>query len=172
VAAALDATGLADDRDVHPHDLGGARRKLLAIASLLAMETPVLVLDEPTVGLGAAGVERVQRIVAQLVDEGRIVIAISHEPCFVAESFERVVLLARGRVVLDGGPADVFAEASWPLLRSAGLEPPAAAVIGARLGLGSTPTEDALLTSAAAARRAGTPRPISSEARDACHPGR
>jgi energy-coupling factor transport system ATP-binding protein len=157
VAAALDATGLADDIDVHPHDLGGARRKLLAIASLLAMQTPVLVLDEPTVGLGAAGVTRVQRIVAQLVAEGRTVIAISHESRFVAESFERVVLLAQGRVVMDGSPADVFAEASWPLVRSAGLEPPAAAILGARLGLGSTPTEAALLASAAAAGRARVP---------------
>ena len=157
VAAALDATGLADDIDVHPHDLGRARRKLLAIASLLAMQTPVLVLDEPTVGLGAAGVTRVQRIVAQLVAEGRTVIAISHESRFVAESFERVVLLAQGRVVMDGSPADVFAEASWPLVRSAGLEPPAAAILGARLGLGSTPTEAALLASAAAAGRARVP---------------
>jgi energy-coupling factor transport system ATP-binding protein len=154
VAAALDATGLADDIDVHPHDLGGGRRKLLAIASLLAMETPVLVLDEPTVGLGVAGVERVQRIVARLVAEGRTIIAISHEPRFVAESFERVVLLAQGRVVMDGSPADVFAEAGRPLLRSAGLEPPVAAILGARLGLGSTPTEAALLASAAAAGQA------------------
>ncbi len=61
------------------------------------------------------------------------------------ESFERVVLLETGRVVLDGTPATVFAEAEWPRLRSAGVEPPAAAVMGARLGLGSTPTEDAIV---------------------------
>jgi len=58
---------------------------------------------------------------------------------------------------MDGSPADVFAEASWPLVRSAGLEPPAAAILGARLGLGSTPTEAALLASAAAAGRARVP---------------
>jgi hypothetical protein len=55
-----------------------------------------------------------------------------------------------GRVVLDGPPAEVFAEANWPELRAASLVPPLAAVVGARLGLGSTPTEDALV---AAVRR-------------------
>jgi len=78
------------------------------------------------------------------------VIAISHDMRFAAETFERIVVLERGRVVLDGSPAEVFAEGSWPLVRQAGLEPPEAALLGARLGLGSTPTEAAVL---AAARR-------------------
>jgi energy-coupling factor transport system ATP-binding protein len=148
VAQALVTVGLADVFDVHPHDLGEARRKLLTIASLLAMQTPALVLDEPTTGLDAAGVARVQRIIAELQADGRTVIAISHDLRFVAETFDRIVVLERGRIVLDGSPADVFAEDSWPLLRRAGLEPPAAAILGARLGLGSTPSESALLAAA------------------------
>ncbi len=148
VEAALDAVGLGDAVDGHPHDLGEARRKLLSIASLLAMETAVLVLDEPTVGLDAAGVARVRRVISDLRVAGRTVIAISHDLRFVAETFERVVVLAAGRIELDGTPEEVFAEDSWPRLRAAGLEPPAAAVLGARLGLGSTPTEAALLAAA------------------------
>jgi hypothetical protein len=50
-----------------------------------------------------------------------------------------------GRIVLDGSPADAFAEPAWPTLASTFLEPPLAARIGARLGLGPTPTDDALL---------------------------
>ena len=50
-----------------------------------------------------------------------------------------------GRVLLDGAPAEVFAEPSWPTLESTYLEPPYAARVGARLGLGSTPTEAALI---------------------------
>jgi energy-coupling factor transport system ATP-binding protein len=64
---------------------------------------------------------------------------------FVAEAFERVVVMRDGSIVLDGTPADVFAENAWPTLASTFLEPPLAARIGARLGLGSTPTDDALL---------------------------
>jgi energy-coupling factor transport system ATP-binding protein len=143
--AALETVGLAEDLDRHPDDLGETRRKLLTIAGVLAMETPVVVLDEPTTGLDTRGVERVGRIITELGRAGRTVIAISHDLRFVAEVFERVALLDAGRVALDGSPAEVFAEASWPRLREAGLEPPRAARVGARLGLGSTPTEAAIV---------------------------
>jgi energy-coupling factor transport system ATP-binding protein len=147
---ALVATGLDKDAGTNPYDLGYSRRKLLALASILAMGTPVVALDEPTTGQDARGVERIHRIVAELSAAGRTVIAISHDMRFVAEAFERVVVLRAGRVVLDGPPAVVFAEDAWPTLASTFLEPPLAARIGARLGLGSTPTDEALLTALAA----------------------
>ena len=142
---ALAAVGLSDAADANPYDLGYSRRKLLAIASVLAMDTPVVVLDEPTTGQDARGVARVQEVLANLVADGRTVIAISHDMRFVAESFARIVVMGGGRVLLDGSPADVFAEAAWPVLASTYLEPPYAARVGARLGLGSTPTETALV---------------------------
>ena len=141
VGRALRATGLEGQEATNPYDLGGARRKLLALASVLAMETPVLVLDEPTTGQDAAGVERVREIVANAAASGRTVIAISHDMRFVAEGFERVVVMRDGRVILDGPPSVVFAAASWAELGSTYLEPPRAAVVGDRLGLGSTPTD-------------------------------
>jgi len=129
----------------NPYDLGASRRKLLALASVLAMRTPVLVLDEPTTGQDLAGVAIVRGVVEAAEAEGRTVIAISHDMAFVAETFERVVVMRAGRIVLDGPPASVFAEESWQALRSTYLEPPLAAVAGARLGLGSTPTDEALI---------------------------
>jgi hypothetical protein len=68
----------------------------------------------------------------------------------VAEAFERVVVLREGRVILDGSPADVFAEASWEALASTYLEATVASRAGARLGLGSTPTAAALIEALAA----------------------
>ncbi|MEA2548080.1 MAG: energy-coupling factor transport system ATP-binding protein, partial [Chloroflexota bacterium] len=133
------------DAETNPYDLGYSRRKLLALASILAMGTPIVVLDEPTTGQDARGVERIHRIVAELSAAGRTVVAISHDMRFVAEAFERVIVMRDGRIVLDGSPADVFAEAAWPTLASTFLEPPLAARIGARLGLGSTPTDETLL---------------------------
>jgi energy-coupling factor transporter ATP-binding protein EcfA2 len=64
---------------------------------------------------------------------------------FVAEAFQRVVVMGAGRVILDGSPATVFALDSWETLRSTYLEPPFAAVVGDRLGLGPTPTDGSLV---------------------------
>ena len=88
----------------NPYDLGYSRRKLLALASVLAMNTPVVVLDEPTTGQDARGVARIQRVVAGLSEAGRTVIAVSHDMRFVAETFERVVVMGSGRILLDGTP--------------------------------------------------------------------
>jgi energy-coupling factor transport system ATP-binding protein len=142
---ALAAVGLGDLSEVNPYDLGYSRRKLLAMASVLAMATPVVVLDEPTTGQDARGVARIRQVVAELTSAGRTVIAISHDMRFVAETFERVVVMGGGRILLDGSPAEVFDESAWPTLASTYLEPPLAARVGARMGLGSTPTEAELV---------------------------
>ena len=158
VGEAIAAVGLEDEAATNPYDLGYSRRKLLAIASTLAMGAPILFLDEPTTGQDARGVARVRSVVAGCAAEGRTVIAISHDMRFVAECFERAIVLRAGRVVLDGTPAEVFAESHWPQLRATYLEPPLAAVAGARLGLGSTPTEDALVAALGSNARRGANR--------------
>jgi energy-coupling factor transport system ATP-binding protein len=151
VEQALGAVGLADRIDANPYDLGFSSRKLLALASVLAMRTPVVVLDEPTTGQDARGVERVAQIVADLAAAGRTVIAISHDMRFAAEHFGRIVVMRAGRIILDGPPDAVFAEASWPALASTYLEPPYAARVGAKLSLGSTPTDASVVQALLAA---------------------
>jgi energy-coupling factor transport system ATP-binding protein len=150
--AALEAVELTAEARTNPYDLGASRRKLLAMASVLAMRTPVLVLDEPTTGQDMNGVAIVRRVVEAAAAEGRTAITISHDMDFVASTFERVVVLRGGRLILDGPPASVFGEPSWEALHSTYLEPPLAARVGARLGLGSTPTDSALLAALAAAQ--------------------
>lgn len=154
VTEALEAVGLADQFDANPYDLGYSRRKLLALASVLAMGTPIVVLDEPTTGQDARGVARIRAIVEALHAAGRTVVAISHDMRFVAESFERVVVMRAGRIIVDGTPAEVFAQEHWAALASTYLEPPLAARVGARLGLGSTPTEASLVEAVASAAAA------------------
>ncbi len=145
VARALDAVGLSSEAAANPYDLGYSRRKLLSLASVLAMRTPIMVLDEPTTGQDARGAAMVRSVIAEAAADGRTVVAISHDMRFVAECFERVVVMRAGRVLLDGSPDAVFAEAAWPDLRATYLEPPQAAVAGSRLGLGATPTEAAFV---------------------------
>jgi energy-coupling factor transport system ATP-binding protein len=145
VDEALALVGLAADADTNPYDLGFSRRKLLALASILAMTTPIVILDEPTTGQDADGVARVEAIVAHLAERGRTVVAISHDMRFVAETFERVVVLRAGEVVLDGPPAVVFDQPNWETLASTFLEPPYAARVAARLDLGAIASDDALV---------------------------
>ncbi|HEY2887999.1 MAG TPA: ABC transporter ATP-binding protein [Candidatus Limnocylindrales bacterium] len=152
VARALTAVGLAGEADRNPYDLGFSKRKLLALASILAMDTPIMVLDEPTTGQDLRGVERIQGVVAELHAAGRTVIAISHDMRFVAEAFARVVVMEAGRVTLDGTPAEVFAAGNWDALARTYVEPPLVSRIGDRLGLGSTPTDGALVEALVAKR--------------------
>lgn len=111
VDAALAAVGLSGLDDLHPYDLGLSRRKLLGIASVLAMDTPIVVLDEPTTGQDARGIDAIRALVRDLADRGRTVIVISHDLRFVAETFPRVVVLASGLVVADGPPGQVLISA-------------------------------------------------------------
>jgi energy-coupling factor transport system ATP-binding protein len=149
IAAALEATHLSDAAATNPYDLGASRRKLLALASVLAMQTPVLVLDEPTTGQDATGIDVIRSVIAEAARAGRTVIAVSHDMEFVATEFDRVVVLGGGRVLADGSPVEIFDPSGWELLRSTYLEPPEAARIGKALGLGSTPTQEALLAALA-----------------------
>jgi energy-coupling factor transport system ATP-binding protein len=158
IDAALLATGLDGDAGTKPYDLGYSRRKLLALASVLAMRTPVVVLDEPTTGQDARGVQRIEAIVHDLADAGRTVLAISHDMRFVADCFERVIVMRQGSTILDGSPAEVFAQEHWSQLASTYLEPPLAARTGAALGLGSTPTDAHLIERLAAAKAGGVPK--------------
>ena len=145
VEVALADVGLEQEARTNPYDLGASRRKLLALASVLAMRTPVIVLDEPTTGQDELGVQRVQSVIEQAHGDGRSVITISHDMRFVAEGFERVIVMRAGQILLDGSPHEVFRREAWNQLASTYLEPPLSAVIGDRLGLGSTPTDGSLV---------------------------
>jgi energy-coupling factor transport system ATP-binding protein len=101
VDGALSAVGLEARSGANPYDLGASRRRLLAIACVLAMRTPVVVLDEPTMGLDSNEIARVSGIVRGLAAEGRTVVTISHDARFVASTFDRVVRLEGGRVTAD-----------------------------------------------------------------------
>ena len=149
IDGALGSVGLTAEADTNPYDLGYSRRKLLTVASVLAMHTPVVVLDEPTTGQDARGVARIAAIVQMLGQAGRTVIAVSHDMRFVAEGFDRVVVMRAGRIVMDGSAVDVFGRGSWDTLASTFLEPTFAARVGERVGLGSTPTDAALVAAVA-----------------------
>jgi energy-coupling factor transporter ATP-binding protein EcfA2 len=146
VEASLAAVGLGAEGATNPYDLDLSRRKLVALAGILAMDPALLVLDEPTTGQDADGVARVGTIVEAFRASGRSVVTITHDMEFAATHFGRIVVMRAGEVVADGAPAEIFAPANRALLASTGLTPPPAARIAALLGLTTTPLgADALL---------------------------
>ena len=134
---ALARAGLAALAEENPYDLSLGQRKMLALASILAMHTPILILDEPTIAQDHPGVERIGRLNRELRGEGRLVIVITHDMEFVAAHCSQVVILARGRVLAAGSTRSVFAQGE--LLHDAGLEPPATLRLARALGLAAQP---------------------------------
>ncbi|MFL5778289.1 MAG: ABC transporter ATP-binding protein [Chloroflexota bacterium] len=157
VDQAVTTVGLAGERSVNPYDLDLSRRKLVGLASVLAMDPAIVVLDEPTTGQDAPGVDRVGSIVGMLRRAGRTVIAITHDMEFAAGNFDRIVVLRQGEVVGDGRPEEVFAAGMLPVLRSTGLRPPPAAELAITLGIAPVPLDAAGLIRSLQAQRAAGP---------------
>lgn len=137
VRESLELTGLSEHADVHPHHLSLSERKRVAIAAVLAMETPIVVLDEPTTGQDELGVRMVAEITQALARDRRTVIAITHDMDFCAENFERVVVMAQGEIQADGTPEEVFAQTE--ALKHAAVEPPQLMRLAKELGWHTAP---------------------------------
>lgn len=119
---ALELVGLEGFEDTNPYDLGLSRRKLVAIASILAMDTEIIILDEPTIAQDYAGKERIKDIILKLRKDGKTVITILHDMNFVADVFERSIVFAMGNVILDDSVKKVFTQKE--VLEKAYLEQP------------------------------------------------
>lgn len=121
-AWALELTGLSGKEKENPYDLELYERKMTAIASVLAMDTDVLILDEPTIAQDWKGRQIIGSIIRSLSGRGKLVIAILHDMDFVAENFERVIIMAHGQVLADGTAKEVFAQEE--VLKKARLQKP------------------------------------------------
>jgi energy-coupling factor transport system ATP-binding protein len=137
VSEALEQVGLADRADAHPYDLPLFERKLLTLGAVLAMQTPIIIFDEPTTGQDARGMERIGRIIEDLRAEGRTVITISHDVDFCAEHFPRVVLMSHAQILLDG-PAETVLSDSQHLAQAA-VEPPQVMRLADELDMAADP---------------------------------
>lgn len=97
----LDELQLTAHANRHPYDLPAPIRKLVALAGVLAMRTPVLVLDEPTAGFDRSMRALVDGAVQRRLDQGITVVMISHDMVFVRAVAHREVVLENGRIVAD-----------------------------------------------------------------------
>ena len=108
VEYALQITGMDQFRNTNPFDLPLSIRKFVTIAAVIAMDTDVMIFDEPTAGQDIEGNIRLGQILKALHEAGKTVITISHDMEFVATYFDRVIVMATKHIVREGTPKEIF----------------------------------------------------------------
>jgi len=127
--ALLDLESVADH---NPYDLTLSWRKRVAIASVVAMGTPILVLDEPTGGQDADGTRVLTDLISDTRRRGHGCVVVTHDVDLAFDCADRVVVLRDGKIHLEGDPMSVLGD---PLLQLAGVEPSTMHQISAGIGL-------------------------------------
>jgi energy-coupling factor transport system ATP-binding protein len=136
VKDALALTELSDKTETNPYDLSATWRKMVAIASIISMDTEIVIFDEPTTGQDAVNIARIANVIADLRKRGKTVITITHDIDFCAENFERVIAMSQGEVLLDGNANDVLGREE--ILARTYVDPPQLTRLGKRLGFRKT----------------------------------
>lgn len=135
---ALAMTELSDRTETNPYDLSATWRKMVALASVISMDTEIVIFDEPTTGQDAMNIARIANVIKALRERGKTVITITHDIDFCAENFERVIALSQGKVLLDGKANDVLGQEE--ILATTYVDPPQLTRLGKRLGFKETVT--------------------------------
>lgn len=127
---------LEDKLDMHPFDLTMTEKKFCTIGSIIMMDPQVIVFDEPTCGQDVEGNLRLKRIIQTLQEMGKLCITISHDMKFVVENFRRVIVLCKGKILLDGEAREVFSHVET--LKKTFVSPPPIARVAQKAGFKKT----------------------------------
>jgi energy-coupling factor transport system ATP-binding protein len=106
----LQLLGIEELQDHKPQELSGGQKQRVAIASILAMEPDILVIDEPTSQLDPLGTEAVFKIIELMKKRGMTIILVEHKMELIAEYADYVFLMQDGRIVMQGDAATVFSD--------------------------------------------------------------
>jgi energy-coupling factor transport system ATP-binding protein len=124
---ALNLLGLTQYRKTSPFMLSGGERKRVALASVLAWNPKILILDEPTIGQDYQQKEKLRQFILQMKTQRKTVIIVTHDVEFVAECNPRVVLMREGKIVADGEAKEILTNEE--VLTQASIVPPQIAQI-------------------------------------------
>jgi energy-coupling factor transport system ATP-binding protein len=108
VNEALEAVGLLKYRKEEPYFAGKGERQKVAVASILAMRSRLIILDEPTTGLDWKGSQDMMGLIKKLWNDGHTIIIITHNMRLVAENAQRAIVLCQGEILMDDSPSGVF----------------------------------------------------------------
>ena len=109
VDEAMKMAGIYEYRERAPHNLSGGQKQRVAIAGVIAMRPDCLVLDEATAMLDPHGRSQVMRTIHQLREAGISIVSITHYMEEAAQA-DRVLVMSRGRIVMEGTPEEVFSQ--------------------------------------------------------------
>lgn len=107
---ALNLLDLTHYRKASPFMLSGGERKRVALASVLAWDPKILILDEPTIGQDSYQKERLRQFIIQMNQQGKTVIIVTHDIEFVVECEPRVILMANGKIIADGEAREILTD--------------------------------------------------------------
>lgn len=122
VRDAIELLGLEKYINDHPYSLPYSIRKLVTVASVIAMDSDVIILDEPTAGQDSHAIKMLGTLIKELKSRGKTVIVITHDMDFVAENFDRTIVMANKELHYDGKTLNIFYDDQ--LLELAKLEEP------------------------------------------------
>ena len=126
-------------RKSSPFILSGGERKRVALASVLAWDPEVVILDEPTIGQDYAQKERLRHFLMQLRIQGKTTIIVTHDVEFVADCQPRIVLMADGEIIADGSTPKIMTD--MDALKRASVSPPEITKVFSKLSRYGFPTE-------------------------------
>jgi len=128
-----------------PFGLSGGEKRRVAIAGVIAMRPEVLILDEPTAGLDPQGqAEIIRNIRNYKASHNATIILVTHNMEEIARNVDRIFVLSKGTIIINGTPAEVFSKSTK--LRELGLAAPKAAIIASRLRELGLPVEKDIYT--------------------------
>ena len=95
-------------RDKNPYNLSGGQKQRVALASIIAMNPDILVIDEPTSQLDPKGTEDIFKIINLMANEGKTIILVEHKLELIAEYSENILVLDEGEIILSGKANEVL----------------------------------------------------------------
>ena len=101
IIKALDIVGLSGKKDTNPRSLSRGERQCLALACILAMDQPIVILDEPTTGLDMKEAYRIMSILIDMRNEGKTILMVTHDPEMAEAVSDRIISMADGHIIGD-----------------------------------------------------------------------
>ncbi|ACV38223.1 energy-coupling factor ABC transporter ATP-binding protein [Leptotrichia buccalis] len=95
-------------RERNPYDLSGGQKQRVALASIIAMDPDILVIDEPTSQLDPKGTEDIFKIINLMANEGKTIILVEHKLELIAEYAQNILVLDEGEIILSGKAEEVL----------------------------------------------------------------
>ena len=108
VEETLELLHIKELRHKNPYELSGGQGQKVALASIIAMEPEILIIDEPTSQLDPQGTEEIFKIINMLAEKGKTIILVEHKIELIGEYAEKVIVLDEGEIILKGDTKNVL----------------------------------------------------------------